>query len=502
MKLFRVFLLLSLSLALLPSHAASFVIQDIEVRGIKKIAVGTVLNYLPLKAGEEFDYKNSGMVIRELYKTGFFNKISLHQLDNTLVVKVEERPAIAEVNFDGNKEVNDEIMQDALKQIGMTKGKIYNPKLLEKLQQELQQLYYSLGKYSIRLDAEATQLDADRVKIDITISEGAPAKIRSINLIGNMAFDEEDLLDEFKLESTDSGWFASDKYSSAKLSGDLETLKSWYLDQGYVQFNVESKQVTISPDKKDINISINLTEGEQFRISKVELTGELIVPESELMALLSIREGDVFSRKQIASAIKLMSDRLGDEGYAFAKINTAPEINEEDKSISLVLVVDPGKKMTIRRINFQGNSKTRDHVLRREMRQMEGAIFSTSKIKRSRIRLQRLRYISSVDTKYSKVADNPELLDLNVSVTERFSGNFSVGAGYSQDQGALLNFGLTHDNIFGTGNRVSITFNNNKAQEQYEFSYTNPYYTEDGISRGFSAVYSQTDSAEAIFRII
>lgn len=467
------------------------------MRGIKKIAVGTVLNYLPLKAGQEFDYKNSGEVIRELYKTGFFNNITLKQMNETLVIEVEERPSIAEVNFDGNKEVSDEIMQDALKQIGMTKGKIYNPKLLEKLQQELQQLYYSLGKYSIRLEAKATELDEDRVKIDITLSEGAPAKIRSINLIGNKAFEEEDLLDEFKLESTDSGWFASDKYSSAKLSGDLETLKSWYMDQGYVQFNVESKQVTISPDKKDINISINLKEGDQFRINKVELTGELIVSESELMALLSIREGDVFSRKKIAASIKLMSDRLGDEGYAFAKINTAPEINEEDKTISLVLVVDPGKKMTIRRINFEGNSKTRDHVLRREMRQMEGAIFSSSLIKRSRIRLQRLRYISSVDTQYRKVPDSPELLDLQVNVTERFSGNFSVGAGYSQDQGALLNFGLTHDNIFGTGNRVSITFNNNKAQEQYEFSYTNPYYTEDGISRGFSAIYSQTDSAEA-----
>jgi len=483
--------------AYLNAYAASFVIEDIEIKGIKKIAVGTVLNYLPLKAGETFDYQQSADVIRELYKTGFFDAVSLYRVNNTLMIEVDERPAIAEVNYDGNKEVNDEIMADALKQIGMTRGKIYNPKLLEKLEQELQQLYYSLGKYSIRLEAKATELDEDRVQIDIDISEGAPARIRHINLIGNQAFEEDDLLDEFKLESTDSGWFAADKYSSAKLSGDLETLKSYYLDKGYVRFNVESKQVTITPDKKDINISINLNEGDQYTIREIDLTGDLIVDESELTSLLTIRPGDVFSRKKISSATKLMRDRIGDEGYAFAKINMLPEINEDDKTISLTLLIDPGKKMTVRNINFEGNTKTRDYVLRRELRQIEGAQFSVSKVKRSKIRLQRLKYLSSVDTQLSRVADNPDLLDINVKVTERFSGSFTIGAGYSEAQGALFNLGLTHDNIFGSGNRLGITFNNNDAQEQYEFSYTNPYYTTDGVSRGFSAVYAKTDAAEA-----
>lgn len=488
---------MSLLGSLAPAFAESFVIQDIEIRGIKKIAVGTVLNYLPLKVGQSFDNNESASVIRELYKTGFFNKISLLQQDNTLIIEVEERPAIAEVNVEGNKEVNDEIMQDALKQIGMTKGKIYNPKLLEKLEQELQQLYYSLGKYSIRLEAKATQLDEDRVQIDIDISEGAPAKIRRINIVGNKAFVEQDLLEEFKLEETDSGWFASDKYSSAKLSGDLESLKSFYLDQGYVKFNVNSKQVTITPDKKDINISINLTEGEQYRISKINLTGELVVDESELLALLKAREGDIFSRKSITSSIKLMTNRLGDEGYAFATINTSPEINEEDKTIEITLLFNPGQKMRVRNINFSGNTKTRDYVLRREMRQFEGEQFSASKLNRSKIRLQRLKYISSVNNSYQKVADNPDLLDINVTVTERFSGSFTIGAGYSQAQGALLNLGLTHDNIFGSGNRVGVTFNNNRSQEQYEFNYTNPYYTADGVSRGFSATYTKTDASQA-----
>lgn len=497
MILRKIKLLLILLAVNLNAHAVSFIVEDIEIRGIKKIAVGTVLNYLPVKVAETFDSKDSAKVIRDLYQTGFFNNITLQQENNTLVIKVEERPAIAEVNFDGNKEVNDEIMQDALKQIGMTRGKIYNPKLLEKLEQELQQLYYSLGKYSIRLEATATELDADRVQVDIDISEGAPAKIRSINLVGNNDFDEEDLLEEFKLESSDSGWFASDKYSSAKLSGDLETLRSWYLDNGYVKFNVESKQVTITPDKQDINISINLSEGDLYRISEVHITGELVVPESELMALLTIREGDVFSRKRISSAIRLMSDRLGDEGYAFARVNTSPEINEQDKTVALTLIIEPGQKMTVRQINFEGNTKTRDTVLRREMRQIEGALFSGKKVKRSKIRLQRLKYISSVDTRYIKVPNNPDLLDLKVVVTERFSGSFTIGAGYSEAQGALLNIGLTHDNVFGTGNRLGIAFNNSKSKEQYEFSYTNPYYTTDGVSRGYSAKYTQTDASEA-----
>ncbi len=493
----RVLPLLLLTGLFVNAYASSFVIQDIEIEGIKKIAVGTVLNYLPVKTGQSFDYARSPEVIRELYKTGFFNNIEVYQDNNTLLIKVEERPAIAAVNVEGNKEVNDEVMQDALKQIGMTKGKIYNPKLLEKLEQELQQLYYSLGKYSIRLQATATELDEDRVQVDINISEGSPARIRSINLIGNQDFDEEELLDEFKLEATDSAWFAADKYSSAKLSGDLETLRSFYLDKGYVRFNVDSKQVTITPDKKDINISINMNEGEQYRISDIQLTGELVVEESELTALLLFREGDNFSRKQISSSIKLMQRRIGDEGYAFVNINTLPEINDEDKTVSLTLLVQPGKKMTVRNINFEGNTKTRDYVLRRELRQFEGAQYSESKISRSKIRLQRLKFISSVDTRLVKVPENPDLLDVVVKVTERFSGSFTIGAGYSQAQGALFNLGLTHDNIFGSGNRLGITFNNNKAQEQYEFSYTNPYYTPDGISRGISASYTKTDASEA-----
>ena len=493
----RFLLLLCLMLGLVNAHAAEFVVEDIEVHGIKKIAVGTVLNYLPLKAGESFDYKDSGKVIRALYETGFFNNVILKRENDTLLIEVEERPAIAEIDVTGNKEVSDDNMKEALKSIGLNKGKIYNPKLLDTLKQELQQLYYSLGKYAVRIDAEATLLDEDRVSIKVTISEGAPAKIRQINLIGNKAFDDNNLLKQFKLESTDDAWFPNDKYSSVKLSGDLENLKSYYLDQGYIGFNVDSKQVSITPDKRDINIAVNLTEGEQFSISKINLTGELVVPEAELLALLKVREGDVFSRKLVTSSISLMTNRLGEEGYAYADIKTIPKVNDEDKTIELTLLVEPGNKMQVRRIQFDGNLRTRDYVLRRELRQMEGAQFSATKMQRSKVRMQRLKYISQVETRYQRVPGEDDLMDINISVKERFSGSFSIGAGYSQAQGALFNLGLTHDNVFGTGNQMGITFNNNKAQEQYEFSYVNPYCTHDGISRGFSASYTQTDAAEA-----
>ncbi len=493
----RILLLISLPFWFINVYAASFVVEDIEVKGIKKIAVGTVLNYLPVKASEVFDYKDSAKVIRELYKTGFFNKITLNKVNNTLVIEVEERPAIATINVEGNKEVKDESMEDALKQIGMTKGRIYNPKLLEKLKLELQQLYYSMGKYAIRIDATATQLDADRVDVEITISEGAPAKVRSINLIGNHAFTDDILLEAFELQASDSGVFASDKYSSVKLSGDLENLKSFYLDNGYIQFRVDSKQVTITPDKGHINVAINLTEGDQFTVNKINLTGELIVPEQAMMSRVLLREGDVFSRKQITTSTKLMTALLGIEGYAYAEVNAIPKINEEDKTIELTLLVNPGPKMQVRKIIFEGNTRTMDTVLRREMRQMEGAQFSSGRVQRSKIRLQRLKYISSVDTRYVRVPDEPDLLDIHVTVEERFSGSFTIGAGYSQEQGVLFNLGLTNDNIFGTGNRLGVTFNNNRAQEQYEFSYENPYYTPEGISRGFSLSYTQTDASEA-----
>ncbi len=486
---------LALLFAAVCARADSFTVEQIEVVGARKISIGTVLNYLPINVGENFDSQRSSEVIRELYSTGFFEYIELLQDGNTLVVEVRERPSIAEINIDGNDEIDDEALNQALDQVGMTRGRIFNELQLTRLELELQQLYYSLGKYAVKLEAKWRSLDEDRIAIDINISEGEPALIRSINITGNNSFAEEVLLDEFQLEASNSGWFASDQYASSKLIGDLEKLRSFYLDQGYVKFNVDSKQVTISPDRKDINISVNVTEGEQFILSNIDLAGKVIVDKAELQALLLFREGEVFSRKKVTRSISLIEQRLGDEGYAFAEVRAIPELNEEDDTVSLKLLVKPGKKVVVRYIKFSGNDRTRDVVLRREMRQMEGEIYRTSKVDRSRTRLQRLNFLGSVDLRTVRIEGHDDKVDLEIAVTERFSGNFSIGLGYSQSQGANLILGLTHDNIFGSGNSFSINFNNSESTQSYGFAYNNPFYTADGISRGFKMSLTKTDTA-------
>jgi outer membrane protein insertion porin family len=478
------------------ARAESFVVEHIEVEGIKKITIGTVFSYLPINVGETFDLERTPEVIRDLYSTGFFDDIKLLRRDNTLVIKVVERPSIAEVNFEGNDDIEDDALQQALDQTGMAKGRIFDKNKLEKLELELQQVYYSLGKYAARIEAKSRKLDEDRVAIDINISEGISATIKSINITGNRSFDDDELLKVFQLEPTDAGWFADDEYSSSKLTADLESLKSYYLDRGYIQFDVDSQQVTISPDRKDISITVNLREGDQYRLGKIDITGEMVVDEVELRALVTLREGDIFSRKKINSVLSAMQKRLGEEGYAFAEVRVLNDLNPEEKTVDLQLLVVPGKQVRVRQIHFSGNEKTQNIVLRREMRQLEGEMYRRSKVDRSRVRLQRLNYLGSVDIKLKKVPDVDDEVDLEVTVTERFSGNLQVGVGYSQDQGAIINFGFAHENIFGTGNSLKFTFDNSAASERYVLSYENPYYTDDGVSRGFNFSFTETDSSQ------
>ena len=478
------------------AQADSFVVREIEVEGIKKISIGTVFSYLPVNVGETLDEERTPDIIRELYSTGFFDNIELLRRDDVLVVRVVERPSIAEVNFEGNDDIEDEALQQALEQVGMSKGRIFDENKLEKLELELQQLYYSLGKYAARIEASSRNLDDDRVAIDITISEGISATIKSINITGNQYFSEEDLLDIFQLETSDSGWFADDEYSSSKLTADLESVKSFYLDRGYIQFEVDSQQVTISPDRKDISITVNIREGEQFRLGDISLAGEMVVDEVELMALITMREGDIFSRKQINGVIELIKNRMGEEGYAYADVRVITDLNEEARTVSLQLLLVPGRPMRVRRISFSGNEKTQDIVLRREMRQLEGEMFRRSKVDRSRVRLQRLNYLGTVDIEMKRVPDVEDQVDLEVKVTERFSGSLQVGLGYSQEQGALINLGFSHDNIFGSGNSFQFSFDNSSATRRYSLSYDNPYYTDEGISRGFNFSLTETDSSE------
>lgn len=477
------------------AHADSFVVEDIEVVGIKKIALGTVLSYLPVNVGESLNVERTAAIIRELYSTGFFDDIELLRRDNVLIIKVVERPSIAEVKIEGNDAIDDESLTESLDNIGMSKGRIFDQNKLEKLELELQQVYYSQGKYAARIEAKSRVIDEDRVAIDITISEGVSAKISSINIIGNEAFDEEKLLDLFQLEPASAGMFPDDEYSSAKLTADLETLKSYYLDRGFIRFTVTSQQVTISPDRKDISISISVSEGDQYRISNVEIGGEMVVPIEQLEALITVREGNIFSRKEINKTISAMQTRLGEESYAFAEIRMLPELDEEKKTVSLNFLVVAGSKMSVRYIKFTGNEKTKDHVLRREMRQLEGAMYQSSKVDRSKVRLQRLNYIGSVNISLERVQGSVDEIDLLVSVTERFSGNLQVGLGFSEAQGVILNLGFKHENMFGTGNELEVIFNNSRASQQYVFSYENPYYTPSGISRGFNLKFTKTNSA-------
>jgi outer membrane protein insertion porin family len=495
----RIFVWISAVLLLSAScwaHADSFTVESIEVEGIKKITIGTVLSYLPINVGETLDIERTPELIRELYSTGFFDDIELLRRDNVLLIKVVERPSIAEVNFEGNNDIEDEALEQALDGVNMSKGRIFDQNKLEKLELELQQVYYSLGKYAARIDADWRKLDEDRVAIDITISEGVSAKIKSINITGNQSFEEKELLDIFQLEASTSAMFANDEYSSTKLTADLESLKSYYLDRGYIQFQVISQQVTISPDRKDISISINISEGTQFRVGNIKIAGEMVVDEIELRALVNLREGDIVSRKRVNQVITAMQKRLSEDGYAYAEVRIQNEINEADKTVSLQFIVIPGRQMRIRYIHFSGNEKTQDVVLRREMRQLEGEMYRRSKIDRSRVRLQRLNYLGSVNIRLVRVPEIEDQIDLEVQVTERFSGNLQLGIGYSQVQGAVVNVGFAHENIFGTGNSLSFTFDNSAASERYALGYENPYYTKDGISRGFNFSFTETDASE------
>ncbi len=477
-------------------NADSFIVENIEVVGIKKITIGTVFSYLPINVGESLDTERTPELIRELYSTGFFDDIELLRRGNVLIIKVVERPSIAEVNFEGNKDIEDESLEQALDQVNMSKGRIFDENKLKKLELELQQVYYSQGKYAARIDADWRRLDENRIAIDITISEGISATIKSINITGNQGFDDEDLLDLFELEPSSAGWFADDGYSSSKLTADLEALKSFYLDRGYIQFEVSSQQVTISPDRKDISITVNIREGSQFTVNQIKMAGEMVVDAVEMRALINFREGEVFSRKKINSVISAMQKRLGEDGYAFADIRIKTDLDVENNTVALQFLVVPGKKVRVRYINFSGNEKTKDLVLRREMRQFEGEMYRRSKVDRSKVRLQRLNYLGSVKFNLQKVADTDDQVDINIEVSERFSGNLQVGLGFSQVQGALLNLGFAHDNIFGTGNAVEFTFDNSAASQRFAFKYKNPYYTPDGVSRGFNFVFTETDSSE------
>ncbi len=476
----------------------SFVVKDIRVDGLQRIAAGTVFNYLPIKVGDTLTEQKSQEAVRALFKTGFFRDVRLERDKNVLVVNVVERPSIAGIKIAGTKEMSEADLKKGLKEIGLAEGRVFNKSLLDRVEQELRQQYFARGYYAVTIRPTVTPLERNRVDINIEVAEGKVARIREINLVGNRLFPDKVLLKLFTLGP--KPWYAPfssrDKYSKQTLAGDLERLRNFYQDQGFLEFNIDSTQVSITPDKEKIYITVNFAEGNKYTVTGFKLAGTFVVPEKELNDLVSVKAGGVFSRKEVTETTKKISDRLANDGYAFANVNAIPDVDKEKSRVSFTFFVDPGRRVYVRRINFSGNVATRDEVLRREMRQQEGGWYNAAKIQRSRVRLQRLGFFDDVNVETPAVPGVADQVDVNVNVKERPTGNLMLGVGYSDTNGLLLNASVTQSNLFGTGKELTFSFDNSRSTTNFNVRYVNPYYTQDGVSRGFN-VYSSTINAAA-----
>ena len=480
------------------AYADTFTVDEIKIEGLKRVPDGTLLNYLPIVVGDPIDSNQVTFAISELYKTGFFADIKFFRDDDALVIRVKERPSIANVDFSGNSDIDDDALKTALEDIGVARGKIYNRSLLDKLTLELERVYFSQGKYGVKINTEVNDLDQNRVDIDITIAEGQVALIKHINITGNDVFDDDTLLSELE-SGVPSAWAllsSADDYSKPKLNGDLEKIRSYYLDRGYITFSIDSTQVSITPDKKDIYITINVTEGAQYKISSATLMGELVTNRRTMRSQILTKEGEFFSRRLMTSSKKLLEQQMGRIGYAFSDVRITPEIDDEKKEVALSYFVTPGEKVYVRRINIHGNDSTQDHVYRREMRLVEGSLLASDLLERSKVRLQRLPYVETAKIDTVPVAGTNNQVDIKVTLEEKLAGSFNIGAGFSQTQGFLFNIGLTQENLFGTGERLSVNVNTDKANTVYSAAFTDPYYTIDGISRTISASYRDRDASE------
>ncbi len=475
-----------------------FVIRDIRVEGVQRTEAGTVFSYLPVKVGELLDDDKAAAAIKALYATGFYTDVRLEVENNVLVVFVAERPAIAQIEINGAKEFSKDNLKDGLKTAGISESKIFDRSVLDRAEKEVKRQYTSRGFYSSKVVTTVTPLERNRVSLTFTIDEGEPSKIVDINIIGAKAFSESKLLKEF--EQTTSGWFTfftkDDQYSKQKLSGDLEKLRSYYTNRGYLDFNVESTQVSITPEKDKIYITIVVNEGQVYKISDVKFSGELKIPEAEMRSLLLFKPGEVFSRQKIVDSIKAITDRLGNDGYSFANINPVPERDPVTKLASFTMFVDPGRRVYVRRINVQGNGRTRDEVIRREMRQLEAGWYSIDKINRSKERLDRTGFFEEVTVDTPAVPGTNDQVDLNVTVKERNTGSLQFGVGYGSGVDKLtVSASVSQANIFGTGNQLSFRINNSRVSRAYEISYLNPYWSVDGISRGFDLYERELNTA-------
>ena len=477
-----------------------FTVKDIRVEGLQRTEAGTVFSYLPIKVGETMDEEKGRRAVRALYATGFFQDVRLEVDNDVLVILVQERPAIAQIDFAGMKEFEPDNIKKALRELGLAEGRIFDRALLDSTEQEIKRQYLSKGLYATAVQVTVTPLERNRVAINITITEGDVAKIRGINIVGSKAFSEEELIDQFVLRTP--GWLTwytkHDRYARERLAADLEVLRSFYQNRGYLDFNIESTQVQITPDRLGIYVTVNITEGEKYTVTGVRLSGQMLVPREELERLVQLRTGDVFSREKLAASTKAITDRLGNDGYAFANANAIPDVDKDKRTVAFNIVIDPGRRVYVRRIDIAGNTKTRDEVVRREMRQIEGAYYDASKIQLSRRRVDRTGYFSEVNVETQPVEQNPDQVDIAYSVKERPTGALLFGLGFSNVEKLSLSASLTQANVFGTGNFLSFNVNSGSVNKVYSLSFLNPYWTADGVSQGFDVYRRKTNASQLV----
>ncbi|WP_372737991.1 outer membrane protein assembly factor BamA [Neptunomonas sp.] len=477
---------------------APFQVQDIRLEGVQRVEAGVVFRNFPIASGDMVNEGNLAEATKQLFKSGYFEDISIAREDGYLILTVKERPSISLIKLAGNKVIKKEDLLKGLSQSGLREGDVFKRSALDQIEQDLLRLYVGQGRYGAAISTSVEPLSGNRVALNIDIKEGSIASIQHINIIGNSTYSDEELkkLFSLKLPSFWSFYTKDDRYAREKLSADLERLRSHYMDRGYVNFAIDSTQVSITPDKKNVFITVNIHEGEQYTIRDVDVSGDLVIAEEALKGAISVKQGDVFSRKAMIDAQDAMSKMLGDKGYMFANINPAPSVHEEDKSVSLKFFVDPGKQTYVRRINVRGNSRTADDVVRREMQQMEAAIVSTSNIEKTKQKLDRTGYFRSVNLETSRVAGTDDQVDLNYTVEEQQSGQFTASVGFSQNDGIILDLGVQQDNFFGSGKKVGFNLTNSSTAKEASFNYLDPYFTVDGVSRGFDVFYRKSDFEE------
>jgi len=476
-----------------------FVVRDIRIEGAQRTEAGTVFGYLPVKVGDTLTPDKAISATRALYATGFFKDVRLEVDRDVLVVVLEERPAVATIDITGTKEFDKDTIRRALRDIGLAESRVFDRSLLERGEQELKRQYLSRGKYAVQVTSTVTPLERNRVGITLAVEEGDTAGIRSIAIVGNKAFSEAVLLDQFKL--TIPNWLTwytkTDRYAREKLAGDLEALRSFYLDRGYLEFSLDSTQVSITPDKEAVHIVLGITEGGLFKVSGINLGGQLLGRKDELARLVQLKPGDVFSGRRLAESNRLISERLGALGYAFANVNAVPQIDRDKREVAFDVLVDPGRRVYVRRINISGNARTRDEVIRREMRQFEDAWYDSEKIRLSRERIGRLGYFVDVRIDNSPVPDAPDQIDLNVVVREQATGAINFGVGISTAEKLILSASINQQNFLGSGQSLGFDVNTSRINRTVNLSFTDPYYTQDGISRSFD-LYTRTFNASAL----